>query len=143
MPADSGVPRFYDLSGYTILVIDDHEDSLFLVLELLRHCHADVIGASDTDEARRILHERIPDLIITDLNLPRETGLQFAEWVREAAPNEMLRRAPIIAITATSPRITVAGHPAIDAFVRKPIELDHICEVISEVLRQRRPPSKP
>ena len=105
MPADSGVPRFYDLSGYTILVIDDHEDSLFLVLELLRHCHADVIGASDTDEARRILHERIPDLIITDLNLPRETGLQFAEWVREAAPNEMLRRAPIIAITATSPRI--------------------------------------
>jgi CheY-like chemotaxis protein len=80
--------------------------------------------------------ERDPDR----LKLPRETGFEFAESMRRAAP-EPVRAAPIIAITATSPKVALRPHPAIDAVVRKPVELDELCRLVeadSQAARARK-----
>lgn len=128
--------RDFDFSGHTVLVIDDHDDSLLLLVEMLRHCGADVIGARDAEEARQVIRERAPSVILTDINLPRETGFEFAEWVRREAP-EPVRKTPIIAITATSPVIALRPPPTVDAIVRKPVELDELCRLIDDVLKQQ------
>src|SRR5687768_9473115 len=126
----------FDFSGHTVLVIDDHDDSLFLLVEMLRHCGADVVGARDAEEARQVIRQRAPSVILTDINLPRETGFEFADWVRREAPKPV-REVPIIAITATSPTIALQPHPAVDAVVRKPVELEELCRLLEQTLRQR------
>jgi CheY-like chemotaxis protein len=83
------------------------------------NCGAAVIGVRDTFEARDALQRVWPDVIVTDINLPRETGLEFAEWVY-AHHSDRARSTPIIAITATSPIITITRPPVIDALIRKP-----------------------
>jgi DNA-binding response OmpR family regulator len=103
---------------------------------MLKHCGADVVAAGDADEARRLIRERAVTLMLTDINLPPETGFEFGEWVRHRAP-EPVRKMPIIAITATSPSFAVHPHPAIDVVLRKPVELDERCRVIENILRQR------
>jgi CheY-like chemotaxis protein len=109
--------------------IDDNEDSLLLLVEIFKHCRAEVIGARDTFEARDVLQRMWPDVIVTDINLPRETGLEFAEWVHAHNP-ERARVTPIIAVTATSPVIRITRPPVIDAVVHKPIVLEEVCSLV-------------
>ena len=129
--------RDFDFSQYNILVIDDHDDSLFLLIEIFKHCRANVFGARDTDEARDVMTKVWPDVIVTDINLPRETGIEFAEWVRTHYPDKASKTL-IIAITATSPVIAIDAPPVIDAEVRKPIEIEDVCDLVENLLRRRR-----
>jgi two-component system chemotaxis response regulator CheY len=126
----------FDFAKYTFLVVDDHEDSLMLAMEILKHCGGNVLSARDTQEARDLLQKAKPDAIVTDINLPRETGLQFAEWVRQHGRPE-IRNTAILAITAMSPSVTLVPHPAIDAFIRKPMYDDELCELLERVITER------
>jgi len=129
--------RQYDFSKYKVLVIDDNDDSLLLLVEIFEHCGAAVIGVRDTFEARDALQRVWPDIIVTDINLPRETGLEFAEWVHAHYPDRA-RSTPIIAITATSPVIRITRPPVIDAVIHKPIVLEEVCSLVETLLRERR-----
>ena len=129
--------RQYDFSNYKVLVIDDNDDSLVLLVGIFKHCGADVIAAHDTFEARGVLERVWPDIIVTDINLPRETGLEFAEWVHAHHPDRA-RSTPIIAITATSPIVRITRPPVIDALIHKPIVLEEVCQLVETLLRERR-----
>ena len=129
--------RQYDFSKYKVLAIDDNEDSLLLLVEIFKHCGADVIGVRDTFKAREALQRVWPDIIVTDINLPRETGLEFAEWVHAHHPDRA-RSTPIIAITATSPIVRITRPPVIDALIHKPIVLEEVCQLVETLLRERR-----
>jgi two-component system response regulator DesR len=43
--------------------------------------------ASSADEARRLIGEEEPDLLLTDIEMPGSTGLDLAEWARDNAPD--------------------------------------------------------
>ena len=108
-----------------------------MLVEIFKHCGAAVIGVRDTFEARDALQRVWPDVIVTDINLPRETGLEFAEWVHAHHPDGA-RCTPIIAITATSPIVRITRPPVIDALVHKPIVLEEVCGLVETLLRERR-----
>jgi CheY-like chemotaxis protein len=122
-----------DLSPYTILVIEDHDDALYVLVHVLEHHGARVIGAHDTTEARRVLEARTPDLIVTDMNLPRETGAAFARWVREQ-PSEHLRGIPVVGMTAAAQRVTGPPDPAFTQYFEKPVSFDVLCQRLFEVV---------
>jgi CheY-like chemotaxis protein len=74
-----GVP---DLHGARILVLEDDPDASEMIVEALRLCGARVWAAQMVEQARTLVAEVVPQLILCDLALPREDGISFVRWLR-------------------------------------------------------------
>jgi CheY-like chemotaxis protein len=106
--------------GITILVIDDNPVNLKLAAEVLQADGHVVIRAEDAERALQLLETRLPDLVLTDIALPRMDGL---ELTRRLKADPRYRHLPVIALTASAmkgdeARILEAG---CDAYIAKPI----------------------
>jgi diguanylate cyclase (GGDEF)-like protein len=69
----------------SLLVVDDEPYILPTLSALLGH-DFDVITADSYDAALEVFAQRPIDLILTDQKMPRRTGIQLLEWVREHHP---------------------------------------------------------
>jgi CheY-like chemotaxis protein len=92
------IPRG-DLRNVHVLAIDDDPDAVTLVAELLEASGARVSTASSADEAIRILETELPDVIVSDLGMPRVDGFQLIERIRKHR-NPLVRHVPAAALTA-------------------------------------------
>ena len=128
-----------DFQGQTILVVDDHQDTLDFMSELLGFCGATVATAWSTAHARTSLESRLPSLIVCDFQLPRESGVDFIRWLR-VLPDE---RATIPAVAVTAyPEDFLGQHDdavAFDAYFVKPIEAPRFLRTVETILS--RPPT--
>jgi CheY-like chemotaxis protein len=121
--------------GLTVLVVDDDEfvrDSTRLLLEEAGAC---VLTARDGAAALDQLATHTPDLILSDLDMPRLDGYQLVERVRSDPARASL---PIIAVSAlASPadraRILRAGF---DAQVGKPFDYADLAEAFKSAMRR-------
>lgn len=77
-------------------MVEDHEDMRDLIAQYLSSRGAHVIGAPDGTSAREVLAQRAVDLIVTDIAMPTESGIEMMERIRAA---EWLREVPAIAIS--------------------------------------------
>jgi len=127
------------LSDITALVVDDHRDSVELLVAALEPFGAAVIAAGSAPEARQILNATEVDVIVCDLGLPGENGLELIRWVR-ARPSRP--DVPAIAVTFFSERFGVreARAAGFDVFLRKPIDPTDIVHVVATLVNRRRPP---
>jgi CheY-like chemotaxis protein len=128
-----------DFRGKTILVVDDHEDSLEFMKQLLEFCGATVATAWSTAHARTWLESRRPALIVADFQLPRETGLDFVRALR-LLPDER-SEIPAVAVTAYPDDFLDQDDDvlAFDAYFVKPIEAPRFLRTLETILS--RPPS--
>lgn len=92
------IPRG-DLRNVHVLAIDDDPDAVTLVAELLAAVGARVSTASSADDAIRLLEAELPDVIVTDLGMPRVDGFQLIERIR-GHRNPLVRHVPAAALTA-------------------------------------------
>ncbi len=70
---------------YTVLIVDDEPYILPIMAGLITR-EFEVLTANSADEAQKVI-ERCPvDIILTDQRMPRRTGIQLLEWVREHSP---------------------------------------------------------
>jgi CheY-like chemotaxis protein len=119
-----------------ILVIEDDPTNLEVVSYLLNAFGYLVIAARDAGEALEVARRERPDLILCDIQLPGEGGIEFAARMR-AAPE--LRGIPLVAVTALAmvgdrERILNAGF---DGYVSKPIFPDSFIETVKRYLENR------
>ncbi len=70
-----------------ILVVDDAPDTLEVLQRNLHSLGYQVYTAPGVAEAIRILEETVPDLVITDLKMPKVSGLELVRHVRENYPD--------------------------------------------------------
>jgi CheY-like chemotaxis protein len=82
----------------TILLAEDHADSREMLAVMLEMDGYHVLKAQDGLEALDIARQRTPDLIITDVNMPRMNGIDLIRAIRGSA--DELADVPIVAITA-------------------------------------------
>jgi signal transduction histidine kinase/CheY-like chemotaxis protein len=87
------------LHGVHVLAVDDDADALSLVAEVLEAAGARVRTASSADEALHQLDTEPPDVLVTDLGMPRVDGFHLIEQVRRH-PNPSVRQIPAAALTA-------------------------------------------
>ena len=119
--------------GREILVVDDEEMIVELYLQLLQALGHSIDTASTGVEALRKIESRDYDLVITDIKMPRMSGIQLYEKVMEIKP-AMRRR--FIFITGdmnslTSQQFsTVTDNPCL----LKPVNIEKIEATIREVL---------
>ena len=114
-----------------VLIADD-DDSLRRVLEFqLKEAGYEVTSAEDGQTALEIFSEKPFDCVIADLRMPRLSGLQLIEKIREADED-----VPIVVITAygeVETAITAMKMGAFD-YIRKPFNKDEILLTIERAL---------
>ncbi len=89
---------------FKILLVEDREEDIDITKEAIKETaiNSEMVVARDGQKAldyledRRNDEEALPDLIFLDLNLPKVSGQEVLEHVKD---NELLRRIPIIVLT--------------------------------------------
>lgn len=119
------------------LVVEDFEDSRFMMRRLLEMAGYHVIEASDGEQAVQIAVAARPVLILMDLSLPKLDGLAATRQIRR---KRGLKRVPIVAVSAhDSPQSRDEALAAgCDEYVTKPIDFDHLSEVLQRFVPSRR-----
>src|SRR5699024_3611435 len=73
----------------TILVVEDDKLIRELVSIYLTKAGYEVVEAADGEMAKEVFMTHHPCLIILDLMLPKVSGEEFCEWIREQERNEV------------------------------------------------------
>ncbi|MEM5471512.1 response regulator [Hoeflea sp. AS60] len=82
-----------------VLTVDDSRTIRNMLLVTLNNAGFDIVQAEDGIEGLEVLEESNPDVIVTDINMPRLDGFGFIEGVRQ---NERYRAIPILVLTTES-----------------------------------------
>jgi CheY-like chemotaxis protein len=100
-----------------LLVEDDRVQQLVLEAALSRAgCAVDVTGS--VDEAQSLWRDRRHPLVITDIQLPGVSGLEFARWLRAQPGGDQVR---LVGTSADIAAVGDAGSAGIEMLLQKPI----------------------
>ena len=110
-----------------ILVVDDEPQIVDVLRSALEDEGYQVACAYDGEQAWDLVHQQPPDLIISDVSMPRLDGLDLVRRMRRCW---RLARTPVILMSAA--RRTVDAPDAV--FVPKPFDLDRILALVQAKL---------
>lgn len=116
----------------TVLVVDDDPDIRQLLHQYLASCGLRPLLAGGGAEMRAHLQQDAVDLVVLDVMLPQEDGLDLLRWLREHT------RVPVIMVTALGSAIdrVVGLEIGADDYVGKPFEPRELVARIRAVLRR-------
>jgi DNA-binding response OmpR family regulator len=119
-----------------VLVADDDHDILGLVSFRLERAGYDVVAAHDGEEALRLALERVPDLAVIDVMMPKLDGYEVTTRLRQ---NHATRRMPVILLTARVQEADIArGFEAgADDYVKKPFSPQELGARVQAILGRR------
>lgn len=83
----------------TILAVDDDGDILKILERIVKGAGFEILLAQSPEEARKLLSENIPHLILTDLNMGPESGQSFISSIRRMRKYDDI---PIIVLSAVN-----------------------------------------
>ena len=117
---------------YRILVVDDDTRLRGLLTKYLDDSGFNVSMAKDTTEARELMSKTQFDLLVLDVMLPEESGMDFAEKIRENS------KIPILMLTAMGDQNNrIKGlEIGADDYLSKPFEPKELVLRINNILRR-------
>jgi CheY-like chemotaxis protein len=122
-----------DSRDRTVLIVEDDEDSRYLMrLELERLGYL-IVEAENGEKAVEVAEREQPDIILMDLTLPMMDGIAATQKIRAT---EGFNGVPVIAVTAHQEMDFREGAKAagFDAYVTKPIDINWLSELIKGLL---------
>ncbi len=117
----------------TILVVDDDVGTRLSISDYLELSGYSVITANDGQEALAMVEEFHPDLMVTDIVMPRMNGYELVRQVRQKPRFRLL---PVILLTArTRTQERILGYQSgCDLYLPKPFELEELGAAIRNLL---------
>ena len=115
------------------LVVEDFEDSRFMMRRLLEMAGHAVVEATDGKQAVELAVEKRPSVILMDLSLPKLDGLSATREIRK---HRGFGKVPIVAVSAhdgpeSRSEALAAG---CDEYMTKPIDWDRLNELVDRFL---------
>ena len=114
-----------------ILIIDDEEEIRLLLKEFLQNKDFEVLVAEDGQKALELAEKHIPDLVISDLLLPKKHGIDVMHEIKDRF------FIPIIAISGIYKKDEIKekiDDIYLDGFYEKPINLEELFKGIQAIL---------
>ena len=119
-----------------LLLVEDH-------LELAQHLQDilsndfEVVHSPDAIKGMAVALEQIPDIIITDLMLPKKNGLDFCKELKNHLLTDHI---PVLILTAkTDLKTRYQGlHQLADAYLTKPFKSEELLLTLQNLLKNRR-----
>jgi len=123
------------MSPFTILIVEDEDAIRNMLVVILQQQNFNILEAANVADARVILQDTMPDLILLDWMLPDING---DEWTRQLKSNPSFSDLPIILLTAKGEEADkVRGLDlGADDYVTKPFSPKELVSRIKAVLRR-------
>jgi DNA-binding response OmpR family regulator len=125
--------------GKKILVVDDEPDVVAYVGKFLEDHGFAVISANDGKQGFAKAKAELPDLIVLDIVMPKDTGVKM---YRDLYEDEQTRRIPVVMLTGVMHEFkrfisTRRQVPPPAGYFEKPADLTKVLERIEEILTSR------
>ena len=130
-----GVQTFRKIEK-TVLVVEDNEDFSHFLSQELDRIYNKVLTAKDGIEGAMMAEAENPDIIVSDVMMPRMSGTDMCRRIKE---NIETSHIPIILLTAWSTdEGRAAGYKAgADAYIAKPFDMEVLLARISNLLEKQ------
>lgn len=118
-----------------VLVVDDSLTMRKVLSRVLEREDYEVMTANDGVDAIQALQEVTPDIILTDIEMPRMDGFEFSRYVRD---NPATQHVPLVVIssrTADKHR-AVATEIGVNAFLGKPVQDEELVRQVKALLEK-------
>ena len=131
----------FRLHGVRILVVEDEPDTRELVATCLERLGANVLACADAEEALRQFADFRPGLLVSDLSLPQQSGLDLVRRMRLTPAGKHI---PAVALTANASLDDAASalDAGFDVHLTKPVSGDDLVEAVLSVVDLRRDPQR-
>lgn len=129
-----------------ILLVDDDQGVLDILTSLLEENGYRVLLAVNGRDALVQLSQGLPDLVISDYMMPSMSGLQLSDAMQNnegyhMIPFVLMSSMPEAAITTDGRNSAYGGHSMASGnagyagFMAKPLDLDHVCELVAQLTK--------
>ncbi len=117
----------------TILVVDDETHISHVVSLKFQQAGLRVLTACDGEEAYEVARRELPDLVVTDFQMPIMTGLELSWKLRETQETAEI---PVLMVTARGHLLTEEdlARTSIRGVMSKPFSPRHLLEKVRELL---------
>ncbi|HYE93126.1 MAG TPA: response regulator [Terriglobales bacterium] len=122
------------MPGELILVVEDNDKNRKLVRDVLTFKGYEIVEAETGEDGVRLARERLPRLVLMDIQLP---GIDGIEALRRLRADEATRGIPVLAVTASAmdrdrQQIMAAGF---DGYQSKPLNVKEFVAAVEAILR--------
>ena len=117
-----------------VLIVEDNEKNMKLVRDILQAKGFETMEAGTAEEGIKLALDRVPDLVLMDIQLPGMNGMEALKVLRA---NSATAHVPVVAITASvmqqdRQQIMDTGF---DGFIEKPIDLRAFLATVQAALK--------
>jgi len=115
----------------SVLLVEDEPELRRVLREVLESDGYRVTALADADEAVRLVADGAGpfDVLVTDVVMPRMSGIELAKWVRERT-----RDIRVVMISGYWERAQEVHSDLCDAFVAKPFRAEDLSRVVARIL---------
>ncbi|MCA9915899.1 MAG: response regulator [Anaerolineae bacterium] len=118
-----------------ILIAEDERDIRELIAFTLGAVGHNIIQASNGEDALRLAKENRPDLVMTDVRMPRLTGYELCRAIKN---DDALKHIPVIILSAKGQdeEIGQGREVGADDYILKPFGPVELAQRIGEILKE-------
>jgi DNA-binding NtrC family response regulator len=116
----------------TLLIIDDEAGIRFTIREVLQSPDLRVLAAENSEQGLKLTREESPDVVLLDIRLGNESGLEVFHKLREIDPKLL-----VVFITGHGTAETAIEAMKLGAFdyLVKPLDLSELVQVVDQALK--------
>lgn len=122
--------------NYSVLVVDDNPELVEFLQTTLTEHFKHVYTATDGAEALEVIGKELPDVVVSDVMMPRMNGYELCKQIKE---NIEISHIPVILLTARDDEQSkLQGYKTgADGYLTKPFEIDVLLELIRNRIQYR------
>lgn len=119
---------------YKVLIVDDSPTVREMVSDQLRNSGFEVIEAVDGEEAIAKIQAAPPDIVVTDIVMPRKNGYELTRWIKNEPGTKHI---PIVMCTSKSEEFDIywGMKQGADAYITKPYHPPDLVAAVQRLLK--------
>lgn len=136
VPLDWTAKENGSCAGYSLLIVEDKNELRLFLKDSFKELFKQVYVAEDGMDALKVIKAKQPDVIVSDIMMPRMDGYELCKNVKNDIE---ISHIPVILLTAKCDQeSTVQGYKlGADFYIPKPFELDFLLTIILNLLKGR------
>jgi CheY-like chemotaxis protein len=118
-----------------ILIAEDERDIRDLIAFTLRFAGYEVLTANNGEEAVQMTQKELPDLVLTDVRMPKMTGYEACKQIKADPRTQHI---PVVFLSAKGQEAEVQSGMAAgaDEYLLKPFAPDQLTRKVAEILNK-------
>jgi two-component system response regulator VanR len=114
--------------SFSILYVEDEIATQEMLAEVLQTLCDTLYVANDGLQGLKVYEMKKPDLIITDVEMPKLNGIDMISKIRQ---NDQKTKVIISTAYATDDKYQETfGHIQVDGYINKPLDIEELCNAI-------------